>query len=91
LTAHAEWSTPALLARQQLTIHTYTPQTRKRQSLGTDSPDLFLGLLQSAFIVGFSLAALVFGHAIHYCRPFRMVGCVRGQSVRWIAQPTKTD
>lgn len=44
------------------------------QSLGTESPDLFLGLLQSAFIVGFSLAAIVFGHVIHYCHPFRMVG-----------------
>lgn len=46
-----------------------------QQSLGTDKPDLFLGLLQSAFIVGFSLAALVFGHAVHHFPPFRMVGC----------------
>ena len=44
------------------------------ESLGTDKPSLYLGLLQSAFIVGFSLAALAFGHAVHYCHPFRMVG-----------------
>ncbi|EKU20821.1 major facilitator superfamily, partial [Nannochloropsis gaditana CCMP526] len=43
-------------------------------SLGTSSPDLFVGLLQSAFIVGFSLAAIVFGHVIHYVAPFKMVG-----------------
>ncbi len=45
-----------------------------RSSLQTSSPDIFVGLLQSAFIVGFSLAALVFGHAIHYFPPFKMMG-----------------
>lgn len=43
-------------------------------SLDTNTPDLYVGLLQSAFIVGFSLAAICFGHVIHFVSPFKMVG-----------------
>lgn len=43
-------------------------------SLDTTTPDLYVGLLQSAFIVGFSLAAVCFGHVVHSVPPFKMVG-----------------
>lgn len=40
----------------------------------TDSPDVFLGILQSSFIVGFCIASLVFGHLLHYHSPFLLCG-----------------
>ena len=43
--------------------------------MNTDKPDLYLGLLQSAFIVGFSLASIYFGNAVHKYRPFLLVSC----------------
>eukprot|EP00616_Rhizochromulina_sp_CCMP1243_P000865 CAMPEP_0118965690 /NCGR_PEP_ID=MMETSP1173-20130426/3225_1 /TAXON_ID=1034831 /ORGANISM="Rhizochromulina marina cf, Strain CCMP1243" /LENGTH=539 /DNA_ID=CAMNT_0006914349 /DNA_START=197 /DNA_END=1817 /DNA_ORIENTATION=+ len=36
--------------------------------------DVYLGITQSMFIVGFSLAAIVFGHLVHKYPPFRLVG-----------------
>ena len=37
------------------------------------SPDTFLGLLQSAFILGFSIACIVFGYFVSSRNPFRTV------------------
>jgi MFS family permease len=42
-------------------------------NLDTSDPDVFLGLLQSSFIVGFSLASLVFGHLVHFYGPFTLI------------------
>jgi len=42
-------------------------------NVDTDKPDVFLGLLQSSFIVGFSLASIYFGNAVHTHRPFLLV------------------
>jgi MFS transporter, Spinster family, sphingosine-1-phosphate transporter len=42
-------------------------------TIDTDKPDLYLGLLQSSFIVGFSLASIYFGNAVHRYRPFFLV------------------
>lgn len=50
-------------------------------TVDTTKPDIFLGLLQSAFIVGFSLSSIVFGHAVHFFPPFFLCGC--GLSI-WI-------
>ena len=44
------------------------------KTTGTDKPDVYLGLLQSAFIVGFSMASIVCGHAVHYYPPFWLCG-----------------
>ena len=42
-------------------------------NLDTSDPDVFLGLLQSSFIVGLSLASLVFGHLVHFYGPFTLI------------------
>jgi MFS family permease len=39
-------------------------------SLGTDSPDVYIGLLQSSFIIGFATASLIFARLVHYYSPF---------------------
>lgn len=49
----------------------------------TKSPDLYLGLLQSAFIIGFSIASIIFGHLVHHFAPFRLVGA--GMSIWTLA------
>jgi MFS family permease len=43
--------------------------------------DVFLGLLQSAFIIGYGIASVVFGNLVHYYPPFYI--CTSGLSV-WI-------
>ena len=45
-----------------------------RDTVDTDKCDVFLGLLQSAFIVGFSIASVICGHAVHYYPPFWLCG-----------------
>lgn len=47
-------------------------------TLNTSKPDIFLGLLQSSFIVGFIISSLIVGHAVHYFPPFQIcgVGCI---------------
>ncbi len=45
-----------------------------QKNVNTNTPDVYLGLLQSAFIVGFSLASIVCGHAVHYYPPFYLCG-----------------
>jgi MFS family permease len=42
-------------------------------SLATKDPDVFLGLLQSSFIVGFTAVSLIFGHLVHYYGPFVLI------------------
>jgi predicted MFS family arabinose efflux permease len=44
------------------------------KTLNVSKPDVYLGLLQSAFIVGFSLASIACGHAVHYYPPFWLCG-----------------
>ena len=44
------------------------------KTIHTDTPDVYLGLLQSAFIVGFCIASIACGHAIHYYPPFYLCG-----------------
>jgi MFS transporter, Spinster family, sphingosine-1-phosphate transporter len=44
------------------------------RTIDTDTPDVYLGLLQSAFIVGFCIASIVCGHAVHYYPPFFLCG-----------------
>jgi len=39
-------------------------------SLRTDSPDVYIGLLQSSFIIGFATASLIFARLVHYYSPF---------------------
>lgn len=36
----------------------------------TPTPDVYLGLLQSSFIVGFVVGSIIFGHLIHYYARF---------------------
>lgn len=43
--------------------------------------DVFLGLLQSSFIVGYALASIVFGHMVHYYPPFKI--CALGMAI-WV-------
>ena len=42
--------------------------------LHTNTPDVYLGMLQSSFIVGFCLASLVFGRLVHFYGPFFLCG-----------------
>lgn len=41
---------------------------------GTSYVDTFLGLLQSMFIIGFSISGTIFGNLVHTHPPFRLVG-----------------
>lgn len=43
------------------------------QSLNTDRPDIYLGFLQSGFIVGFSFASIIVSHQVHYRGPFYLI------------------
>jgi MFS family permease len=43
-------------------------------NVDTDTPDVFLGLLQSAFIVGLAIGSSVFGHLVHYHGRFFLTG-----------------
>lgn len=47
------------------------------------NPNAFLGLLQSAFIIGYSVASVIFGHSSHFYSPFTI--CTIGMSVWLIA------
>lgn len=44
------------------------------KTIHSDTPDVYLGLLQSAFIVGFCIASVACGHAVHYYPPFYLCG-----------------
>lgn len=50
-----------------------------QDDLNTDQPDLYLGLLQSAFIIGYCVASAYFGNAVHYHPPFYL--CAIGLSI----------
>lgn len=39
-------------------------------SLSTSRPDIYLGFLQSSFIVGFSFASIIISHLVHFRGPF---------------------
>lgn len=43
-------------------------------NLHTSTPDVYLGLLQSAFIVGFIVGSILFGHLIHHHPRFYLTG-----------------
>ena len=43
--------------------------------------DVYLGLLQSAFIIGYALASIIFGHLVHFYSPFYL--CTSGLII-WI-------
>lgn len=43
-------------------------------TLHTDKPDIYLGLLQSSFIVGFAISSIFFAHLVHYYPPFYLCG-----------------
>lgn len=43
-------------------------------SMHSSSPDVYVGLLQSAFIVGFAVASFLFGHLVHFYSPFALCG-----------------
>lgn len=47
------------------------------KDLNTDTPDVYLGLLQSSFIIGFMIGCIVFSHLIHHHGRFLLVaiGC----------------
>ena len=47
---------------------------RSHELAGTSHTSMYFGLLQSAFVVGFSVAGVVFGNIIHATPPFRVVG-----------------
>ena len=44
------------------------------KSLDVSSPDIYLGMLQSSFIIGFAIASILFGHLVHYYPPFYLCG-----------------
>jgi MFS family permease len=46
---------------------------------------VYLGLLQSAFIVGYAIASGIFGHMVHYYPPFKI--CLIGMTI-WIIAVT---
>ena len=43
--------------------------------MDTDTPDVWLGLLQSSFIIGFSVSIVIFSSLLHYYPPFFVCGC----------------
>lgn len=43
-------------------------------NVDTNTPSVYIGLLQSAFIVGFCLASPIFGNLVHHHGPFFLVG-----------------
>ncbi|KAJ1421933.1 major facilitator superfamily domain-containing protein [Ochromonadaceae sp. CCMP2298] len=45
-----------------------------KENVDTDTPDVFLGLLQSSFIVGLALGSAVFGHMVHHYPRFVLTG-----------------
>ena len=45
-----------------------------QDNVDTSTPDVFLGLLQSAFIVGLAIGSSVFGHLVHYHHRFFLTG-----------------
>jgi MFS family permease len=45
-----------------------------KDSVDTSTPDVFLGLLQSAFIVGLAIGSSVFGHLVHHYGRFYLTG-----------------
>ncbi|CAN0239278.1 unnamed protein product, partial [Ectocarpus fasciculatus] len=49
-----------------------------QQTLDTDRPDLFLGILQSGFILGFSAACFVFASLARRRSPFSLMGAGLG-------------
>eukprot|EP01040_Poterioochromonas_malhamensis_P004503 gene4503-4827_t len=45
-----------------------------KSDLDTDTPDVFLGLLQSSFIIGFMFGSIIFSHLIHTYGRFTLTG-----------------
>mmetsp|Transcript_28435 Transcript_28435/g.47770 ORF Transcript_28435/g.47770 Transcript_28435/m.47770 type:complete len:737 (-) Transcript_28435:794-3004(-) len=45
-----------------------------KSNVETSTPDVFLGLLQSAFIVGLAIGSAIFGHMIHHYGRFFLTG-----------------
>jgi MFS family permease len=45
-----------------------------QKDLDTETPDVYLGLLQSSFVVGFVVGSLIFGHMIHHYGRFYLTG-----------------
>ena len=45
--------------------------------LNTDKPDVYLGLLQSSFVIGYMIGSIIFGHLIHHYGRFFLTatGC----------------
>eukprot|EP00944_MAST-04C_sp_MAST-4C-sp1_P016010 g16010.t1 len=43
------------------------------KQIGFGISETQLGFLQSSFMIGFSIAALFFGHAVHLFKPFRLI------------------
>jgi len=52
-----------------------------QDTVNTSSPDVFLGLLQSAFIIGFLFGSVTFGYLLHTTNRFLLIG--RGISI-WL-------
>jgi MFS family permease len=50
-------------------------------TLSTDRPDIYLGILQSSFIIGFSFASIIVGHLVHFRGPFYL--CAAGLGL-WV-------
>jgi MFS family permease len=44
-----------------------------QETLNTNSPDVFLGLLQSAFIIGFLVGSVTFGYLLHTTNRFLLI------------------
>lgn len=49
-----------------------------QKDIHTDKPDVYLGLLQSSFIIGFMVGSVIFSHMIHHHSRFTLtgIGCV---------------
>ena len=45
-----------------------------KHNIDTNTPDVYLGLLQSAFVVGFVVGSVIFGHMIHHHARFFLAG-----------------